>query len=125
DSQSGRQSVVVDEVLAARLWPDADPIGRTLFVQGCDWPCARQTWKPHEVIGVAQYKGVRPGGAASGATLFRVDWPFVTGSGRMLVRVKGHAHTMLPVLRQEIVAVDPNVAIGESLAMSDLIENAY
>jgi hypothetical protein len=50
DSQSGRQSVVVDQVLAARLWPDIDPIGQTLFVQG----------KPHEVIEVAQYKGVRP-----------------------------------------------------------------
>ena len=33
DSQSGRQSVVVDQVLAARLWPDTDPIGQTLFVQ--------------------------------------------------------------------------------------------
>jgi predicted permease len=123
DSQSGQQSVVVDQVLAARLWPDADPIGQTLFVQtrergGVDA-------KPHEVIGVAQYNGVRPGGAAPGPSLFRIDWPFVTGSGRMLVRVTGDSRTMLPFLRQEIVAVDPNVAIGEALSLSRLIENWY
>jgi len=115
DSQSGRQSVVVDQVLAARLWPDADPIGQTLFVQG----------KPQEVIGVAQYKGVRPGGVAPGASLFRADWASATGSGRMLVRVKGDARTILPVLRHEIVAVDPHVAIGEALSLSGLIENMY
>jgi putative ABC transport system permease protein len=115
DSQSGRQSVVVDQVLAARLWPDTDPIGQTLFVQG----------KPHEVIGVAQYKGVRPGGAAPGASLFRADWASATGSGRMLVRVKGDSRTMLPLLRQKIVAVDPNVALSEALSLSRLIENMY
>jgi predicted permease len=115
DSQSGRQSVVVDQVLAARLWPDTDPIGQTLFVQG----------KPHEVIGVAQYRGVRPGGVAPGASLFRVDWASATGSGRMLVRVKADARTMLPLLRQEIVAVDPNVAVSEALSLSGLIENMY
>jgi predicted permease len=123
DAQSDQQSVVVDQVLAARLWPDRDPIGQTLFVQtrelgGIDA-------KPHEVIGVAQYKGVRPGGAPPGPSLFRVDWAFVTGSGRMLVRVKGDARTMLPFLRQEIVAVDPNVAVSEELSLSRLIENRY
>ena len=81
--------------------------------------------KPHEVIGVAQYRGVRPGGAAPGPSLFRADWAFVTGSGRMLVRVKGDARTMLPLLRQEIVAVDPSVAISEALPLSGLIENWY
>ena len=125
DTQSGRQSVVVDQVLAARLWPDTDPIGQTLFVQGCDWPCPRQTWKPYEVIGVAQYKGVRPGGAAPGASLFRADWSPAAGSGRMLVRVKGDARTMLPLLRQQIVAVDRNVVISDALPLSTLIENMY
>lgn len=115
DAQSGRQSVVVDQILAAQLWPDTDPIGQALFVQG----------KPQEVVGVAQYKGVRPGGAAPGASLFRADWASAAGSGRMLVRVKGDSRTMLPLLRQEIVAVDPNVAISEALPLSSLIENMY
>ena len=43
----------------------------------------------------------------------------------MLVRVKGDSRTMLPLLRQEIVAVDPNVAISEALPLSGLIENMY
>jgi hypothetical protein len=123
DTQSGRQSVVVDQVLAARLWPDADPIGQTLFVQARELGGADA--KPYEVIGVAQYKGVRPGGTAPGPSLFRADWASGTSSGRMLVRVKGDARTMLPLLRQEIVAVDPNIAITEALPLSKLIENMY
>jgi putative ABC transport system permease protein len=43
----------------------------------------------------------------------------------MLVRVKGDSRTMLPLLRQEIVAVDPNVAVSEALSLSRLIENMY
>ena len=126
DSQSAQQSVVVDQVLAARLWPDSDPIGQTLFIQGCDWPCPRPApWTPHEVIGVAQYKGVRPGGAAPEASLFRVNWASAAGSGRMLVRVKGDSQSMLQLLRQEIVAVDPNVPISEALPLSRLIENMF
>jgi putative ABC transport system permease protein len=123
DSQSGRQSVVVDQVLAARLWPDRDPIGQTLFVQARELGGADA--KPYEVIGVAQYKGVRLGGVAPGASLFRADWASAVASGRMLVRVKGDAHTMLPLLRQEIVGVDPDVAISEALSLSGLIENMY
>ena len=115
DTQSGQQSVVVDQVLAARLWPDTDPIGQTLFVQG----------KPNVVIGVAQNRGLRPGGVAPGPSLFRVDWSSATGSGRMLVRVKSDSRVMLPRLRQAIVGVDPNVAISEALSLSNLIENMY
>lgn len=115
DSQLGRQSVVVDQVLAARLWPDSDPVGQTLFVQG----------KLYEVIGVADYKGIRPGGVAPGMSLFRVDWASAAVSGRMLVRVKTGSRSMLELLRQEIVAVDPNVAIAEALPLSSLIENMY
>jgi predicted permease len=123
DSLSGRQSVVVDQVLAARLWPDTEPIGQTLFVQARELGGADA--KPYEVIGVAQYKGVRPGGAAPGASLFRADWASAVASGRMLVRVKGDARTMLPLLRQEIAGVDPNVAISEALSLSGLTENWY
>jgi len=113
DFQSGQQSVVVDQLLAARLWPDTDPISQTLFVQG----------KRYEVIGVAEYKGIRRGGVLPGMSLFRVDWTSAAISGRMLVRVKRDPQSTLQLLRQAIVAVDPNVAISEALTLSKLIEN--
>jgi predicted permease len=115
DLQSGQQSVVVDQVLAARLWPDTNPVGQTLFVQK----------KPYEVIGVAQYQGIRPGGVAAGMSLFRADWASAAASGRMLVRVKGDSQALLQLLRREIVAVDPNVAISEALPLSRLIDHTY
>ncbi|HEY9465009.1 MAG TPA: FtsX-like permease family protein, partial [Vicinamibacterales bacterium] len=60
-----------------------------------------------------------------GMSLFRVDWASAAVSGRMLVRVKTDSRSMLELLRQEIVAVDPNVAITEALPLSSLIENMY
>jgi putative ABC transport system permease protein len=123
DAQPGRQSVVVDQIMAALLWPGTDPVGHTLFVQTRERGGADA--KPYEVIGVAEYKGVRPGGVAQGGSLFRADWASASASGRMLVRVKGDSRAMVPLLRQEIVAVDPNVAISEALPLSGLIENMY
>ena len=111
DVRSGQPSVVVDQVLAGQLWPDTDPVGQTLFVQGT----------PHEVIGVAQNRGVRPGGVEPGASMFRADWAAAAASGRMLVRVTGDSRAMLPLLRTQIVAVDPTVAVSEALPLSGLI----
>ena len=74
DVQSGRQSVVVDQVLAAQLWPDTDPVGQTLFVQG----------KSHEVIGVAQYQRRSPRRRRTGPVTF----PRRLGGCR---RIRAHA----------------------------------
>ena len=41
------------------------------------------------------------------------------------MRVKGDSRTMLPLLGQEMVAVDPTVAVSEALSLSRLIENMY
>ena len=115
DSEAGRQSVVVNEVLAGRLWPHADPIGQTLFVQE----------KAHEVVGVARYRGLRPAGFADQPFLFRADWASAAESGRLLVRVKDDLRMMLPLLRSEITTVDPSVTISEELPLRRLLENMY
>jgi len=41
------------------------------------------------------------------------------------VRVTGDSRAMLPLLRAQIVAVDPTVAVSEALPLSGLIENMY
>ena len=115
DSEAARQSVVVNEVLAGRLWPHGDPIGQTLFVQE----------KAHEVVGVARYRGLRPAGFADEPFLFRADWASAAASGRLLVRVKDDLRMMLPVIRSEITKVDPSVTISEELPLRRLLENMY
>jgi len=106
--------VVVNQTLADRLWPNRDPIGETLIVN-------RQL---HEVIGVADYHDVA-GGETPAPYLFRGYSAAAVAPGRMLVRVKGNAESALSLLRAEIRAVDPSVAISEALPLTQLLENLH
>src|SRR5262249_35196369 len=112
--RDGLTSVVVNQVLADRLWPNRDPVGETLIVTG----------KPHKVIGVAAYKDL-PEGDAPVPFLFRIDSSAAVASGRMLVSVKGDSALALSLLRGQILAVDSSVAIAEALPLTRLVENYH
>ena len=43
----------------------------------------------------------------------------------MMVRLKGDPKSLLPTLRREIMAVDPQVPISEELPLTDVIENFF
>jgi hypothetical protein len=105
---------VVNETLADRLWPDRDPVGESLIVNG-----ARR-----DVIGVVAYQDLSEG-LAPAPYLFRLDLPVALASGRMFVRVKGAAALALPRLREQIRAVDPSVAVSEALPLTRLVENYH
>jgi putative ABC transport system permease protein len=104
-------SVIVNETLAQQLWPAREALGQTVLVDN----------RPHEVVGVARYKNFRQSGEAPQPFIFTTGF----GGNRMLVRLHGNLQEMLPVLRREILAVDPNVAISEELPLLDVIQNYF
>jgi putative ABC transport system permease protein len=108
DSDGARPLAIVNEVLARQLWPGQPVAGRALRVDG----------RVHEIVGVvraARYEAItdRPvpyvylnywqQGADGG-------WP---ADSRTIVRVKGPAAAMMPVIRHEIAAIDPGVPLSE------------
>ncbi|MBI1762827.1 MAG: ABC transporter permease [Acidobacteria bacterium] len=109
DRQEGRRAVIINETLARQLWPKQDAVGQSVLVE--DQPC--------EVVGVARYNNFRQSGEPAEAYIFRADF----GGNRMLVRLQGDPRGMLPRLRQEILAVDPNVAISEALPLTEMVQN--
>jgi len=111
DLDASRHSVVINQSLAERMWPQTDAVGKTVMVGS----------KPYEVIGIARYQDVQAGGDAHRPFLFRAEF----GYTRALVRLRGEPERLLPSLVREIVGVDPNVAISEQLPLSRLIENTY
>ena len=108
---ASRHSVVINQALAERMWPQKDPVGEILMVGS----------KPYEVVGIARYQDVQPGGDAHRPFLFRAEF----GYNRLLVRLRGEPERLLPSLVREIVGVDPNVAISEQLPLSRLLQNLY
>lgn len=68
------------------------------------------------MIGVAAYKDLAVGEAPA-PFFFRGDSPAAIASGRLMVRVKGDAAFALPLLRGQILAVDPSVAVAGGLRL--------
>jgi predicted lysophospholipase L1 biosynthesis ABC-type transport system permease subunit len=100
----------VNDVLADQLWPGREAIGQTLMVDG----------KPHEVVGIVRYDDFRRSGVAPGPFLFRPGL-----SNRMMVRVDGDPRQMLSLLRREVRAVDPEVAITAERPFVDMLQDSF
>jgi predicted permease len=108
--QAGAPLVVaVSETLARQLWPGRPAVGETLVVN-------RQA---HTVIGVAQDAVPRRGDEASFPYLYLSYWQIGAVDCRLLVRVKGDPHALLPKVRQAIVALDSDVHIGQEMTLAE------
>ncbi|HET9315264.1 MAG TPA: ADOP family duplicated permease [Vicinamibacteria bacterium] len=104
-----RDVLIVDESLAFRLWPGQPAVGRVLRVEG----------RPHTVIGVARASHVRRGGEATYPYLYLPLGSRGVRDVRLFVRTSGPAGPLVPVLRREVVAVDPDVHVGQESTLSD------
>lgn len=111
-----RQVAVINRAMAESLWPDQDPIGRVFHFDSPSRP-------PVEVIGVvedARYRHVR-----EEQELF-VYVPigqegYVPPAMTLHVRSEIEPAALLPTLRREIQALDPNLPLADVTALSDFV----
>jgi len=85
---------IINRTLAQRFWPGGDPIGRS-FRTGANDP-------PVEVVGIARDSRYRTPGEDPQPHVYL---PFAQGDGQsatVLVRARGDARTLLPVVQREI-----------------------
>jgi predicted permease len=110
DRQGVPRVVVVNESLAARMWPVQDPLGQTLVIGGVN----------HTVVGVARDAQYNP--ASDGAHLFFYlpYWQVRDGGdARFLVRTGPEPGAMLSQIKGAIHAINPEVPIGEDTTMRE------
>ena len=115
-AEPGRaRGVVVNDSLAARLWPEGGAVGRRLRIAGLDGS--------HEVVGVVATGKARTLGEAPRPFLYR---PFETAGGgggdgalevtsgtvTLVARVEGEAGAALAAVRRAAGEVDPDVAVS-------------
>jgi len=126
DNVAGTTKVIVDDMLAARAFPNGDTVGRTLLVRNLrpNGPNAPQNERV-EVIGVVAHQRheslVEPGREA----MFFVENFFGPGAaGRWAVRTSGPPESVAPSVRAAIAEIDPKLPLGEVQPMSAFVEKS-
>jgi predicted permease len=118
DRPGAMRVTVINETLARRLWPEAEPLERTLILDN----------HSYQVVGVSKDAQLRNALESPQPFLYLPYWqnnirPQI--DARLVVRVAGDPRTMLPLLRRAIVAVDPNVPISEDVPLTQQVNAIY
>jgi predicted permease len=109
DLEGTPRVAIVNETLARQMWPDRDPLGLSIMVEG----------NQHEVIGVAADAIPHSSDKDPEPLLYLAYWQRKLTDSRLLVRVAGNPSAMLPLLRQELLSVDADVHIGQEMSLAE------
>jgi predicted permease len=107
---------IVNETLARQISPDALPLGHSVLVDD----------KPYEIVGVVKDAELGTVFDARLPVVYRAYWQDDTLlDARLCVRVNGEPAAALPMIRDSIAAIDPNVPVTETMALLDQVRGAY
>jgi predicted permease len=116
DIREGRDVVIVNQVLAERLWPGQTPIGKRLSVTTDKGPFL-------EVVGVAR-KAIYnlPGERPRGFLYLPFSWRY-DASQIIQIHTEGDPLERLPAVRNEIQSLDSELALFEVRSMEEHIRH--
>jgi hypothetical protein len=104
DIDQARDVVIVNETLARQYWPDGSAVGRVLYRGDFDRP-------PLEIVGVARDHKVRSVGEEPRPYIHMPEPPSPRVS--LVVRTSTPAVSALPMLRQALWRLEPNIVFTE------------
>jgi len=119
DKQSDAGAVILNQKAAERMFPNVDPLGRRVTAEN----------KTYEVIGITgNFKSRTLGEApATAAFLFleaRPEEVFSFYGISIVVKTAGDPNAMIRPVRQEIAALDPNLAVSGTETMDEHLDKA-
>jgi predicted permease len=114
DNAAGEKTVIVNEILARRLWPDRDAIGQAITQDGGRTVVG--------VVGNVRHGSLEEAGGNEMYLPYRQtgDW----GGMEMVVRSTRPAQSLVPEVRAALAAYDPSLPTGEFYELEHLIDNA-
>jgi hypothetical protein len=114
DHDRAPKVIVVNETLAARLWGEASPLGQQVDLGGGGG-------EPATVIGVVRdVRGHDPALAAR-PTYYTSAYRDVWGPMTLAIRTDTAADRILPLVRDEVRALDPTLPVFEVKTMEDVV----
>lgn len=103
--------IVVDDVLAARIWPERNPIGERLFIRVPNETNTGSVAAEAEVIGVVDHIRHRDVTRDGRGTIYAPYRRFSWFELSMVVRTTVDPLSVADAVRREVLAVDPNLPI--------------
>jgi len=114
DSAGAPQVVVINESAARQFYPGENPVGRKLRLMNGDTTAKT-------IVGVM---GDTHGEALDVAAKPEVSYPYQQGAEPLItlvVRTNGDPHAMLPSIKHELAAIDPQFAFYAPRTMEELL----
>ena len=114
DTEKSTPTIIVNEAMAQKFWPDADPVGRT-FNEG------ETTF---EVVGVARetkYRNLREG---SRMTMYRPLAQFYSSGVNLLVRTTSDPAPMAPTIQNRLRSLEPALAVFNVRTLSEHVDRS-
>jgi predicted permease len=129
DTAEAPRVVIVDERLAARFWPNQDPIGRHMYLperpDDVTSPGPKVTWlNVVGVVGSVKLKGLDEGENTRVGAYYM---PFAQSPTRGIgwaIRSSGDVATTTLVVQRALAEVDPDVPLTDVFAMSARVEKS-
>jgi predicted permease len=118
DVSGGRQVAVVDDVLAARYWPNQDPIGKRVGFGNAENP----RWM--EIVGVVAHTMQNNPREDEHTQLYVPYAQNAEGQMGLVLRTRGEPMDLVPQVRQAVLALDPEQPIFDVRTMRDRISGA-
>jgi predicted permease len=112
DTQDGLAVAIVDERLAARFWPNEDPIGKGI-----------QRGRPYTVVGVVRpvrFERLAGQSASVGAAYFPHTQTPSPGRLRYIaIKTATHSTSVIPALRAALTSIDPDLPLADIQTMTE------
>jgi predicted permease len=129
DTHEAPRVVIIDEQLAKRFWPNADPIGRRLYLpqraEDVEKPGPGVIWL--QVVGVVAAVKMRGVVEAEGARVGAYYMPMAQDPVRGLafaVRTTGHPTDATASVRRVLTSLDPEAQMFDVITMSDRVQRS-
>jgi predicted permease len=122
EGSPGREVVVINQRLASRYFGNADPVGQRIRLIEDNPNAPQYAWAT--VVGVAPNIRQRQGGQGDPEPDPVVYIPHsqntgLVGLGNFLVRARGNPAEVMPIIRKEIFALDPDLSLANMRTLDE------
>ncbi len=115
DLEGAPSVAIVNETMAELYWSGRNPIGERVYRGGPDSP-------PTEIVGVSRDHKVRSLGEEPRPYIHFARSQDPSRSINMIARTSGPAESMLPAIRSEILAMEPEIVFTDEGTASEVVE---